>query len=84
MSLKYFELGDSPNPNRPPGARGSACTCQIPERSGFPFNMGTGAVMLILPSGVRGAPAIGWFNHWARTDRLAPRHAMTVQTAHRK
>src|SRR5262245_15568048 len=59
MFRKYLELIDSPSPNKPPGARGSPCTCQRPERSGLPFDRGTGPVMLILPSGVRGAPAIG-------------------------
>src|SRR5262245_4029432 len=77
-SRKYFELGDSPRPNSPPGARGSACTCQIPERSGLPFTIGTGPVMLILPSAVRGAPAIGWFNHWARIDTPATTQATTI------
>jgi hypothetical protein len=84
MSRKYFEFGDSPRPKSPPAARGSVWTCQIPERSGLPFTLGTGPVMLILPSAVRGAPAIGWFSHWARSDTLAAPHARTATTASRE
>src|SRR5579885_1986404 len=58
MSRKYFEFGDSPKPNRP-GPRGSASTCQTPERSGLPFTRGTGPFMSTFPSGVRGALANG-------------------------
>ena len=65
MSLKYFEFVDSPIPNRAPGTRGSPSTCQIPERSGLPFIRDTGPDMFTLPSGVRGAPGVGSFNHWA-------------------
>src|SRR5579863_8238243 len=82
MSLKYFELGDSPKPYKP-GPRGSASTCQIPERSGLPFTRGAGPVMFTLPSGVRGAPGVGLFSHWACADRQAPRKAIPVQISRR-
>src|SRR4030095_3417141 len=49
-----------------------------PDRSGLPFNRGAGAVMLILPSFVRGAPAIGWFTHCAPTETPAPRHTIAI------
>src|SRR5579862_7660927 len=78
MFLKYFELGDSPNPNRP-GPRGSASTCQIPERSGLPFTRGAGPVIFTLPSAVRGAPAVGWFTHWACATKPPPRNTGPIQ-----
>jgi hypothetical protein len=34
--------------------------------------------MLILPSGVRGAPAMGWFNHWARIETSATTQVTTI------
>src|SRR6266850_8257476 len=42
----------------------------IPEKSGLPSAVrGVGAVRLGFPSGVRGTPAVGYFNHWAeRSD----------------
>src|SRR5258708_2496304 len=68
-------------PKRPPGARGSPCTCQMPDRSGLPSNLGIGPVMLTLPSFVRGAPAVGVFVHCACTVAPIPvaRHANTIQ-----
>src|SRR4029077_9131132 len=77
MSLKYFEFADSPTPYRP-GPRGSAAACQIPERSGFPLKRGTAPVISTLPSGVRGAPGVGWFSHWAWTDKQAPAKAIPI------
>src|SRR6516162_8838579 len=82
MFRKYLEFGDSPNPLRP-CPRGSASTCQIPERSGLPFTRGTGPVMFTWPAGVRGAPGVGWFSHWARAHRQVPTIAIPVQIAER-
>src|SRR6476620_3831635 len=80
MSRKYLEFGDSPSPNSPPAPRGSACTCQMPDRSGLPFSLGTRPAMLILPSGVRGAPVIGWCTHWAPRGRPAARQMTAVRS----
>src|SRR5450755_3262645 len=77
MFRKYFEFGDSPNPYRP-GPRGSASTCQIPERSGLPFTRETGPAGFTLPSGVRGAPEVG-FCHWACAHKPAPTKAIPIQ-----
>ena len=63
------------DPEQPAGARGSPGTCQMPERSGLPLSRGTGPVMLILPSRVRGAPAMGVCSHCASTVRPAATHA---------
>jgi hypothetical protein len=77
MSLKYFELGDSPNPYWP-GPRGSAAACQIPEMSGLPFTRGTAPVIFTLPSGVRGAPGVGRLSHWAWAHKQVPTNAIPI------
>src|SRR5215204_5241064 len=41
---------------------------QIPEKSGLPSGVrGEGADRLGFPSAVLGTPAVGYFNHWAKT-----------------
>src|SRR4051812_22589229 len=41
-------------------------TCQIPERSGWPFAFrGAGAARFALPFGSRGMLAVGWSSHCA-------------------
>src|SRR5688572_28887812 len=41
---------------------------QIPEKSGLPSDRrGAGADMSTFPSAVLGAPAVGYFSHWAST-----------------
>ena len=67
-------------PEQPAGRRGSACTCHTPERSGLPLSLGAGPPMLILPSRVRGAPAIGSFSHWAPTGSPDARQMTAVRS----
>src|SRR5437867_12156305 len=55
---------------------------QRPERSGLPSTVrGTGAVKLGLPSGVRGIPGVGWFNHWPASGALNATVTMAIREA---
>src|SRR5437773_6469970 len=55
---------------------------QRPERSGLPSTVrGTGAVKLGLPSGVRGIPGVGWFNHWTASGALNATVTMAIREA---